>query len=277
MQSDSSSIVREWDFARSKHPFLAEGLSVEDIAKVWDNSAEMYQDGALSNLHNNISEFLISKNYININKSLLDIGSGPGTYSFRFSNVVKNIVAIDKSERMLKRLNSSCKDQNTSNICTKCVDWDIFKPDKKYDIAFSSLCPPVNSSDSILKMEKCSSDLCIYISSMSKNRDSIYFEIWNELGKEYTYEGYDTQFPFRFLKSIGREPILKKFDEKISKVSESEDLIGFYKKKFCLYREESEISKVIEDIVHSHTEDGKVFAEQNNCLGLLIWHPLECL
>lgn len=277
MQSDTALIVEEWDLARFKHPFLAEGLSINDIDKVWDDSAETYHDGALSNIHDRITEFLISEDYINKQRSLLDIGAGPGTYSLRFSHIVKNVVAIDKSERMLNCLSGLCKNQNMLNVCTKCVDWNIYRPDTRYDIAFSSLCPPVNSSDSILRMEKCSCNLCIYISSMSKDRDSIYFEIWNELNKDYTYEGYDTQYPFRFLKSIGREPILKTFEEKISKMSESEDLINFYKKKFCLYREESETSKIIEDVVHSHTEDGKVVVEQNNCLGLLIWNPLECL
>lgn len=272
MQSDTLSVIREWGQARRRHPFFAEGLSEKDIDRIWDDSAETYGDGTLSKIHDKIIEFLVSEEYFNRNSDLLDIGCGPGTYSLRFSPIVKNVTAADKSERMLERLDGICRAENISNIRTEYMDWNVYIPDKKHDTAFSSLCPPVNSPESILKMEKCSRDLCIYISSMSKDRDSIYFEIWRELGRDYTYQGYDTEYPLRFLESIGRDPTLKKFEIKTSDESEPGRLVEFYKRKFLLYRDEQEISKVIEDVVHSHAEDGIVRTEQTNRLGLLIWH-----
>jgi hypothetical protein len=174
---------------------------------------------------------------------------------------------------MLECLKNKCAEENIDNISVECADWNNYRPDGKYDVAFSSLCPPVNSSDSILKMEMCSDDVCIYISSMSKDRDSIYFEIWRELGKEYTYEGYDTGYPSRFLESIGRDPVLKSFEIKTRSESEPDRLAEFYKQKFLLYRDEREVSRIIDEVVHSRAEDGRVITEQTNRLGLLIWHP----
>lgn len=275
MRSDPIPVIREWEHARCRHPFFAEGLSEKDIDKIWDDSAETYGDGTLSEIHDMITEFLVSEGYVSRNKDLLDIGCGPGTYSLRLSPSVKGILAIDKSARMLERLDGICGTEGITNIRTECADWDVYVPKRKYDIAFSSLCPPVNSSVSILKMEMCSSDTCIYISSMSKDRDSIYFEIWRELGREYTYEGYDTGFPLRFLKSIGREPILKKFEIETCSESEPGRLAEFYKRKFLLYRDEREILKAIEDVVGSHAEEGVVRTEQMNRLGLLIWRPSQ--
>lgn len=101
MRSDPIPVIREWEHARCRHPFFAEGLSEKDIDKIWDDSAETYGDGTLSEIHDMITEFLVSEGYVSRNKDLLDIGCGPGTYSLRLSPSVKGILAIDKSARML--------------------------------------------------------------------------------------------------------------------------------------------------------------------------------
>lgn len=274
MKSETDSLISEWDRARFRHPFFGENLSDEQIDRVWNDSADSYEDGVLEKIHDDITEYLVSEGYLNRNRTLLDIGCGPGTYSFRFSEYVGSITAIDKSPRMIERISRESETRGIKNLQTGCTDWNLYLPDEKYDVAFSSLCPPVNSSGSILRMEKCSRNLCVYISSMSGNRDSIYFEIWNRLGRDYTFEGYDTRYPCRFLEAVGRRPVLKIFENKTEKENDCAELCDYYERKFSHYGCFPDISELIEDVVYSFAEDGRVCTEQNNRLGLLIWDVL---
>lgn len=272
MKSETDSLISEWNRARFKHPFFGESLSDEQIDRVWNDSADSYEDGVLEKIHDDITDYLVSEGYLNGNRTLLDIGCGPGTYSFRFSEYVKAITAIDKSPRMIERILRESESRGIGNLQAGCADWNFYIPDEKYDVAFSSLCPPVNSSESILRMEKCSRDLCVYISSMPGNRDSIYFEIWNRLGRNYTFEGYDTRYPRRFLETLGRSPVLKVFETKTKKESDCAELCEHYVKKFSHYGNFPNISELIEDVVYSFAEGNRVYTEQNNRLGLLIWN-----
>ncbi len=274
MKYETDSVISEWDNVRYKHPFFGENLSDEQIDRVWNDSADTYEDGVLEDIHDRISDYLLSEGYLNKDTTLLDIGCGPGTYSLRFSNHVKSITAIDKSPRMVNRIIRESESRGVKNLSAECVDWNQYVPDKTYDVAFSSLCPPVNSHESILRMEKCSGNTCVYISSMSGNRDSVYFEIWKRLGRNYTFEGYDTRYPCRFLKSIGRNPALKIFENKMEKENCCLELCEHYKQKFSHYGHSEDISELIEDVVYSFAEDGQVYTVQNNRLGLLIWDVL---
>jgi ubiquinone/menaquinone biosynthesis C-methylase UbiE len=87
--SDSAYLINQWNSARLNHPFFGENLSDEEIDRIWDSSAETYGDGVLSVLHDEITAYLVSEQYLKNSSSVLDIGCGPGTYSLRFSQTVK--------------------------------------------------------------------------------------------------------------------------------------------------------------------------------------------
>ena len=249
-------------------------MSSSDMKDCWESASCTYTDRWYKGMKDNIISHLIDNRILENTKTMVDIGSGPGTYAIPMCQHVKMITCLDASHGMLSRLNDDCKNQSITNIITEEADWDEYVPKKKYDIAFSSLCPPVNSPESILKMEECAKENCVYVSSANINT-GIHIKIWNELGKDYSYHGYNTKYPYMFLSEVGREPALKIFTEHISYETSVEETIEKESRLISKYRNIDEnVGRTIRDIVESHSENGVVRTDEELRLGLLIWKPV---
>ncbi len=269
---NTETICREWETERLKHPFFGENKSEKEIRAVWDSAAEKYSDKNYNLIKEEIIDFLCSE-YDLKDKTLVDIGCGPGTYALPLSRRMKSILCVDQSRDMLDRLRDTVKEEGIVNIeCTEC-DCRAMPPDFRRNVAFTSLCPPMNNPESVLGMERYADDLCIYISSA--NRDSsVETEIWKRLGRDYHYGGYHTEYPYMYLRSVGRKPTVKYFSQKISEAESFEEAAERFKTAFGKYLSlTDEITEIIEDAVRNHSVDGFLRTERDNVKGLLVWVP----
>ena len=216
-----------------------------------------------------ITDHLRDSGILDQNASMTEIGSGTGTFTMRIASYVKEITCMDVSKKFLQCLEKNCTAENISNIKFVHQDWIEFVPKKRYDIAFSALCPAVNNPESILRLEKCAREWCIYVSSIIEG-GSVHSEVWKRLGKEHTYSGNDTHFPYEFLKSRGRSPELKIFSSERREMP-VEQAIEMEKKMFESF--DYDVDEIIEEIVMSRAENGKV-RTMKRALGLLIWKPI---
>lgn len=266
--------TEEWMRMRMKHPFFGEGLSEEEISEIWESSAGKYGDGALDEIADRITGYLKSSGLLEPSFSLIDIGCGPGTYSFRFAEHVRRIVSLDGSVKMLERLESGCLAKGVKNILSVHADWRRYEAPRGFDVAFSSLCPPLNCPEEILRMEAVSTRFCAYASSMNDDRGSIHMDIWHALGRDYTFNGYNTKYPYEFLSEHGREPHLEVFEAVSPSDKSTEEVVEFETEKFSAYLDVNEdVRRTISDVVSSHAEDGVVHYDGRKRLGLLTWTP----
>ena len=269
-----SELCRIWKNDRDRHPFVGEKLSSDEMKSCWESASNTYTDRWYKGMKDDIIAHLEKIGILGKNKSMIDIGSGPGIYAIPMCQYMKYITCLDASPGMLSRLRDECAKQSIDNIMTKEADWDEYVSERKYDVAFSSLCPPVNTPESILKMESCAIDDCVYISSANVNT-GIHIMIWNELGRDYSYHGYHTKYPCKFLKECGRKPELKMFSEHISYETTVEDAIANESRLIGKYRKvDDKISTIVREIVESHSSDGIIKTDEELRLGLLTWKPL---
>ena len=267
-------VVEEWMEKRDKHPFFGEGLSKKRISEIWDQSAENYDDKLLGDIQNMVIESMRSSGILMPCFSLIDIGCGPGTYSFKFAKFVNQVTCLDESERMLERLESKRLEADISNIESVHSDWTVYESSRRFDVVFSSLCPPLNCPKQILRMENLSKKFCAYVSSMNNDEGSIHMEIWKALGRDYTFNGYNTEYPYRFLISKGREPVLRTFETFLPSEKSVEEVIEFEMGKFSVYMDMNKhIEDTIKDIVQAHSNRGMVHYDGKKKLGLLTWVP----
>ena len=261
--------TERWRVEREKHPFFGEAIGKARYDKVWDDAAERYEDAGVGHLRDQIIARLFDK-VIKDGDVVLDVGSGPGTYGLEFAKRCRSVVCLDGSQNMLDRIIG----KGIANI--RCVrsDWETFDTEERFDVVFSSLCPALNNPEGILKMESFSRGYCAYVSSMNDDTGYLRREIWNAFGKDYTMNGYDTRYPFTFLKENGREPTLEVFESASPYETEYEEVVRKEIEFFSFYFDVDEKKRsVIEETVKTLTVDGKVHYEGRKRLGLLIWKP----
>ncbi|MDR3206567.1 MAG: class I SAM-dependent methyltransferase [Candidatus Methanoplasma sp.] len=267
-------LVKEWMHMREKHPFFGEGLSREKIADIWDRSAETYTDGRMGGIPDMIVKHMADRRILRKDISIMDIGCGPGTYGLRFSPLSESVICLDRSQSMLNRLMERCGECGMDNVSCVAADWEDYSSDARCGVAFSSLCPPLNCPENLLKMEDHAVEWCVYASSMTDDRGSVHMDIWKEFGRDYTFNGYNTEYPYRYLSFAGRDPELTVFEVHEPFEQPAEETVSFETKKFSAYEfTGAEAESVIRKVVERHSKDGMVRFEGIKRIGLLKWRP----
>ena len=265
---DTAKVRKEWEMQRNRHPMFGEGTPAADISRLWDESAARYSANRYRLIVSDITDYLVSKRYLS--GSVLDIGCGPGAFAIPFSDTAEKVYALDASRPMLDRLMKDCEKECVNNVVPVYADCREIPAELNCDLAFTSLCPPMNCPEALLEMER-HGKVCAYASSVN-TEGNIETEIWNALGKDYSYCGYNTSYPFAYLKSIGRDPELIVFSQDNVSVEPEGAAVKRYKAVISQYRPlTSGIEDVIADVVSGHSENGKVICASTMKIGLLIW------
>jgi SAM-dependent methyltransferase len=275
MDYDDVPVCMEWRLEREKHPFFGESFSEDRILSCWDRSAERYTGDNYSNIRASIIDDLFKMDILNDETAVLDIGCGPGLFALPFAECVKKVYCVDSSIPMIDRLVSNMGKIGVENIEVRHSTWESLDPIDGVDVAFTSLCPPLNDPISILRLEKFASEYCVYISSSNDDK-GMNLEVWNRLGRKYSFKGYDTNYPYEFLKSQGREPELRFYSEILKNEQTVENAISSELAKIAQYRPvSSKIEGIVTDVVMSHQSNGYVNTEQEMRMGMLIWKPMR--
>ncbi|MCB5286099.1 MAG: class I SAM-dependent methyltransferase [Candidatus Cloacimonetes bacterium] len=269
--------AEEWDRERSRHPMRVHGMRPEDETLMWESVSSGYSPERYGGIVRAFAEDLSSDGILEGSTDLLDVGCGPGTCILPFRGRVGSITCLDPSPGMLSRAAGLCEENGIRDVSLICCDWGSFPEDRGYDVVFSSLCPAMNSPDSLEKMERCSRGFCVYVSSAGRGC-SMESEIWRELGYDCSYEGYNPRYPYGFLLSKGRRPRLRFYRETRLVSDRVEDRIQRETANVARYLSvgERELDS-IRSVVRSHASDGVLEELQEIRMGMITWECPEDL
>ncbi len=263
---DTDSIVKEWRAASARHPMFGEGMSEESMGMMWESGSSSYSDARYSVIRDGILDALLSEGLLGEDDSVIDIGSGPGTFAVPFSGRCRSVLCVDGSEGMLRRI----EDAGISNISTLRMDCRSLSSGYRRDVAFCSLCPPMNCPEGIDLMEALGGRR-VYVSSANREK-GLEGEIWAALGKDYSYEGYDTDYPYRYLLSRGRDAEVRYFTQDCTVSETVEAAVDRFRSLISNYRTVgAEEERAIRDVVSGHAEDGMVVQRLVLRMGMLTW------
>jgi hypothetical protein len=97
-------------------------------------------------------------------------------------------------------------------------------------------------------------------------------KIWGALGKEYSFGGYNTNYPYEYLLSIGREPVLKFYTEEHTSEMTEAEAVAMYERNVGKYQD---ITPDVHDVIVSAVEeictDGIVREKKTMNIGMLVW------
>ncbi len=262
------SIVKEWKTARDMHPFVGEGLSEVEFSKAWESSASTYSCGGYSTIRDSVLSALDGRGLLD--GTVLDIGCGPGTYAIPMSSKARHVIATDLNRGMLDRMEKECLLKGISNISTVQCDCLEVPQSCACDLAFVSLCPPMNCPEGLSYMERLG-HACAYVSSCAFS-EGLESRVWRSLGRSYSYAGYNTEYPFRYLKAMDRDPEMMLFSQRNVAVRTVEDTISRYISLVSRYRTlEDWMHDAIEETVSKEAVDGYIESDSETVMGLLIW------
>ena len=268
-------IQKEWQKVRDRHPIISLNRTSEEIQAHWDSRADSYPTSDHDGTKLLIFSDMNSMGLFGKDKDVIDIGCGPGTYDLMFSDYVREAVCVDGSQGMLNVLRRECRSRKKENITTVHSVWEEFTTDRKFDLVFSSMCPAIYDTESFDRMEAMCRGRCAYVSA-SRLKDDIDSTIWKYLGYSFSYGGIPYEYPYRYLKSKGRKPVLKKYFKRFPFEADPIELLKDRLEYFSRFTEMDEAAvDAITGIIESATSGGTVKESRESQITLMVWEPGE--
>ena len=252
-----------------QHPFSQ--LSYEDRLKFWDDIADTYSMYMQGDVPRQVVSRLFNLGMMESDDCVLEVGSGPGTYSLEIANKVRILTCMDTSQKMLDRLMRNAKERGLTNIERFHQDWSTYKPRKGYDVCIATLCPGVGSPESLVRMEGAARRSCVSVAWIRNHGDDMNAEIWKRMGKDYGYTHRASTATQDWLKENGRDPVVERFETRIVKEFPAEEVVAKEADTFEKYGLRDEAEKVAREIVDEIAEDGVVRYDYVNELKMTAW------
>lgn len=129
-----------------------ENINIKN-SEIWDKKAKSYSkfDGNLNEFQIRFFKILKDFDVGFKDKTLVDIGCGTGIYSLYLAGICKMVLGVDSSTKMLKELNLKKAEFKINNLQTINSDFKNFQTTYKFDIAFLTMSPALQSEDDFNK------------------------------------------------------------------------------------------------------------------------------
>lgn len=250
------------------------GLSMDSdkTAMFWNEIADGYTSKEQGNIPYSVIDRLFEKGILSNASDVIEIGSGPGTYSLPIASRVSYLECVDSSERMLARLKDTMHKHDLKNVgyvLNKWEDYDV--PDKKFDVAVASLCPYSGTIGSLRKMETCASKWCVMISWNTNHGDDISEEIWKKLGFDFDFGARKNTGLIDLLKNSKRSVDVEYHHADIEYSMPTEDLVKHEKEVFEAYGIDG---RKVSEIVKSMFPNSLAHFKHRNSIRVIAWQPL---
>ena len=92
--------------------------------------------------------------------SVLDIGSGTGTFALAFAKHCQAITALEMDAASQHVCQKQAEQLGLTNISHQTEMWETYQPNQRFDFVFSSMCPAICNYTELQKMESLSDHSC---------------------------------------------------------------------------------------------------------------------
>lgn len=251
-----------------------------DQGEFWNHRADSFAQNTIKSKDisrvNQVFDFLRHYEALHTGYSVLDIGSGPGSFAIPFAGLGNRVVALDPSRRMLDLFQELIPAELKSSIELNEGMWEEIDPaplgwTEKFDLVFASMCPGINDLSLIEKMMSCSRQWC-YISAFSGPR---HFDVYDEVFRAVTGHPYpnhfnDIIFHFNLVYALGYKPTVQFIESSFTQKEKIDrfipELISLLPNKVSPDEEAS-----IRSIVAQHVHNDEVHQLVSSSVGMMLW------
>ena len=256
------------------HPFQGEGLSYEQGLRFWDEYSDRYSGFQQGDIPVRIVERLVELGVLGPTDDVLEIGSGPGTYSLGIAPRVGRLTCLDTSPRMLDRLTALASDAGVHNLVRLDMDWNDVSSEKVYDTCIATLCPGTGSPASIVRMETASRHWCVLVSWVENHGDDLHADVWKRLGKDYGYGARLRSPAMEWLSSNGRAAVEEVFHTVVEADIPVEDLVARELSSFAAMGRTEGVEDAVREVLEPSVDGDVVHYRAQNSMRMVYWEPL---
>lgn len=246
------------------------------FSSFYDDTAEDYRKGvrADEDFYQYIVDSLAIDGVIRKGDCVLDIGSGPGTYTLPMAEKAISVTALDPSSGMLELLMRESAAKGLSNIRSVKSTWEDYDGEERFDLVFAALSPGVKVPADLMKMERFSTRSCCYINYGEAGGNKKFSDdLWKLVtGENRKNNDFNITYPFNLLYSKGRKPNVRFFEKKKMVRVPCENIVKGQIKWLSMFTQmDGEKEKKIRDYVFTYSKDGYYEHEDILSLVALYW------
>ncbi len=242
----------------------------------WDKVAEGYDELESSLFYREMVEEILStmrkRGALAPEVRVLDVCCGPGNYALRFAPLVKEVVGLDISPKMLAKFRAQAKAQGISNVRILEQDWYSFAPTERFDTVFVSMTPILHDLDSVDRLLSLARRFLVLVHWAGVRKNLLQARIWKEVfGQELVWGRPGIIVPFNYLYTLGYAGDLRFFTgtwERLRPLEKELDYILWRAQHAGLEIDEKAREKVLK-ILQEEARDGKILSRTKVRIGFV--------
>ncbi len=107
-----------------------------------------------------VTDYLFDRGLLTPDSSVLDIGSGTGSFAHAFAKRCKAVTALEMDAVSQHVCQAQAEQMGISNISQQTEMWETYRSDHRFDFVFSSMCPAICNYSELQKYESLSNHAC---------------------------------------------------------------------------------------------------------------------
>lgn len=224
-------------------------------------------------------EYLLKNEILRKGDSVLDIGSGSGSYAIPLAMHGASVTALDCNAASLALLQRRSRRLGCTDVSCVQADWDSYasRSDAHFNVVFAAMCPAISSQAALLAMERLAERKCCILTVARGSYDLHRKSMIDELG--LTPPGGMVTEALRYfdvLSLMGRLPDVKTW----SFSSETEICLEDFLTRYIVYfrifgMEDSASEGYLRKYFQQHAADGVLTEQSHLNLALLTWSPVR--
>ncbi len=247
-------------------------------AGFWDEKAPDYhkEKGDSAERNRCLINHLKENEIIRPGATVLDIGSGPGTFAIPFAEYGAKVTCVDVSQGMLDQISQRAPQELLSALHLVQGDWRVpeieAKIAKQYDLVFAHMTPAINCADDLLRMMKRSRGWC-YLAGWAGDRenqpmDDLFVELLGENRKSRHF-----QYALNLLYSMGIYPEIRFDTQAWSKSQPFGETVEYYTRFFSriVNMPYDVLKQKIETYLNDKQQNGQITQVHKGTVGGMLW------
>lgn len=256
-----------------------------DTPSIWDRMAKNYKrdendDSMTEKREEALVSQLLENEILFPGARVLDVGCGPGNYANLFAREGADVVAVDISGEMIRRLEDETPKLLKRQIRTITGDWRNvnlreFGFFKGFDLVFANMTPAVSNPDGFLKLIEASKGWCFNATWVGRRKNHPLDQLAEELqGTSPVYRSMYFIFAFNLLISCGYLPITDYLDTSWEKEENLEDVFIHFLDYFQRNPQikDKNLETKIRVFLEKKCINGKIHKSSSGIIGRLCWN-----